>query len=71
MAQKAANQAENREKLKLKTPPEQTQCKLSPLDKQYKVFFLSTTRLAKSSINFVHILSPFGNEHIKHNLREA
>jgi hypothetical protein len=39
MAQKVANQAENREKLKLKTPPEQTQCKLSPLDKQYKVFF--------------------------------
>jgi hypothetical protein len=43
MAQKAANQAENREKLKLKTPPEQTQCKLSPppLDKQYKVFSLN------------------------------
>jgi hypothetical protein len=34
------------------------------------MFILSTTRLAKSSINFVPILSPFGNELIKHNLRE-
>jgi hypothetical protein len=35
------------------------------------MFLLSTTRLAKSSTNFVCILSPFGNELVKHNLREA
>jgi hypothetical protein len=35
------------------------------------MFLLSITRLAKSSTNFVLILSPFGNELIKHNLREA
>jgi hypothetical protein len=35
------------------------------------MFLLSTTRLAKSSTNFVHILSTFGNELIKHNPREA
>jgi hypothetical protein len=35
------------------------------------MFLLSTTQLAKSSTNFVHILSPFGIELIKHNLREA
>jgi hypothetical protein len=34
------------------------------------MFFLWTTRLAKSSTNFVPILSPFGNELIKHKLRE-
>jgi hypothetical protein len=35
------------------------------------MFLLSTTRLAKRSTNFVHILSPFGTELIKHNPREA
>jgi hypothetical protein len=34
------------------------------------MFLLSTTRLANSSTNFVHNLSPFGNELIKHNPRE-
>jgi hypothetical protein len=34
------------------------------------MFLLSTTRLAKSSTNFVPILSPFGNELIKHKPRE-
>jgi hypothetical protein len=34
------------------------------------MFLLSTTRLAKSSTNFVLILSPFGNELIKHKPRE-
>jgi hypothetical protein len=34
------------------------------------MFLLSTTRLAKSSTNFGHFLSPFGNEPIKHNLRK-
>jgi hypothetical protein len=33
------------------------------------MFLLSTTRLAKSSTNFVPILSPFGNELIKHKPR--
>jgi hypothetical protein len=54
-----------------KTPRETDfQCKLSPLDRHYHVSSLSTTRLAKNSTNSVHILSPFGNELIKHNLRE-
>jgi hypothetical protein len=35
------------------------------------MFLLSTSRLAKSSTNFVHNLSPFGNELMKHNLKEA
>jgi hypothetical protein len=34
------------------------------------MFLLSTTWLAKSSTNFMPILSPFGNELIKHNSRE-
>jgi hypothetical protein len=34
------------------------------------MFLLSTTRLAKSYTNFVPILSPFGNELIKHKPRE-
>jgi hypothetical protein len=34
------------------------------------MFLLSTIQLAKSSTNFVVILSSFGNEHIKHNPRE-
>jgi hypothetical protein len=35
------------------------------------MFLLSTARLARVNHNFVHILSPFGNELIKHNPREA
>jgi hypothetical protein len=35
------------------------------------MLLLSTTRLAKSSTNFVRIFSPFGNELNQHNLREA
>jgi hypothetical protein len=34
------------------------------------MFLLSTTQLAKRTTNFVPILSPFGNELIKHKLRE-
>jgi hypothetical protein len=34
------------------------------------MFLLSTTQLAKSSTNFVPILSPFGNELIKNKSRE-
>jgi hypothetical protein len=35
------------------------------------MFLFLTTLLAKSSINFVYILSLIGNELIKHNPREA
>jgi hypothetical protein len=34
------------------------------------MFFPSATRLPKSSINFVPILSPFDNKLIKHKSRE-
>jgi hypothetical protein len=34
------------------------------------MFLLLTTQFTKSSTNFVPILSPFGNELIKHNLKE-
>jgi hypothetical protein len=34
------------------------------------MFLLSTIRLAKGSTNFMFILSPFGNELIKHKPRE-
>jgi hypothetical protein len=54
-----------------KTPPEtDSQCKLSPLGRNYHVSSLNHL-ISKSSTNFVHILSPFDNELIKHNLREA
>jgi hypothetical protein len=41
-----------------------------PLDRIYQVSSLNHP-VSKSSTNFVHILFPFGNELIKHNLREA
>jgi hypothetical protein len=41
-----------------------------PLRLSFIMFLLSTTRLAKSSTNFVPILSPFGNELTKHKPRE-
>jgi hypothetical protein len=47
-----------------------SQCKLSPLDRHYHVSSLNYP-ISQSSINFVHILSSFGNELIKHNPREA
>jgi hypothetical protein len=53
-----------------KIPPEQTQCKLSPLGRHYHVSSLNNL-ISKSSTNFVRNLSPFGNELVKHNLREA
>ncbi len=46
-----------------------TQCKLSPLDRHYHVSSLNHP-ISKSFTNFVHNLSPFGNELIKHKLRE-
>jgi hypothetical protein len=59
-------QSQNRTSKKGSTP-----CNtLTPLDRHYHIFLLSTTMLAKSSINFVPILSPFGNELIKHKPRE-
>jgi hypothetical protein len=41
-----------------------------PLRYSFIILLLSITRLAKSSTNFVHILSSFGNEIIKHKPRE-
>jgi hypothetical protein len=38
--------------------------------KSFIIFLLSTTLLAKSSINFVPIHSPFGNKFIKHKPKE-
>jgi hypothetical protein len=45
------------------------QCKLSPLDRHYQISSLNHP-ISKSSINFVHNLSPFVNELIKDNPRE-
>jgi hypothetical protein len=44
-----------------------------PFGRIYHVFhkLLSTTRLAKELYHFVHILSSFDNELIKHKLREV
>jgi hypothetical protein len=42
---------------------------LSPLDKHYHVSSLNHP-VSKSSTNFVHNLSPFGNELVKDKLRE-
>jgi hypothetical protein len=44
-----------------------------PFARIYHVFhkLLSTTRLAKEFYHFVHILSPFSNEFIKHKPREV
>jgi hypothetical protein len=57
-----------------KTPPESTPSNTlkasSPLKIDIIKFLLSTTLLAKSSTNSVLILFPFGNELIKHKLRE-
>jgi hypothetical protein len=63
------------EKLKLenspwiKLPPKHSQCKLSPLGRYYHDSSLNHP-ISKSSTNFVHILSPFDNELIKHKPRE-
>jgi hypothetical protein len=43
---------------------------VSPLDSHYHISSLNHP-ISKRSTNFVNILSPFGNELIKHNLREA
>jgi hypothetical protein len=78
---KAANQAKWQRRAKkslksqklIKLPLKQTLNASSPLpllDRHYLVFSLNHP-ISKSSINFVYILSPFGNELIKHNSREA
>jgi hypothetical protein len=59
------------QKLPLKQTPPNTLNASSPLGRFYHVLLLSTTRLAKSSTNFVRKFSPFGNELIKHKPREA
>jgi hypothetical protein len=53
------------------TPPNFLNAISLPFGRIYHVFqkLLSTTELAKESYHFVHILSPFGNELIKHKLR--
>jgi hypothetical protein len=57
-------------KLPLQSTPPNTLNASSPPYIDIIMFLLSTTQLAKSSTNFVHILSPFGNELIRHKLRE-
>jgi hypothetical protein len=70
-----SNKMANKRQEKLKAPPEITPLNtlnassLAQID--IIMFLLSTTWLAKSSTNFVHNLSPFDNELIKHNPREA
>jgi hypothetical protein len=49
--------------------PQHSQCMLSPLDTHYHVSSLNNP-ISKSSTNFMHNLSPFGNELIKHEMRE-
>jgi hypothetical protein len=69
MTRKVANQRKSKEKLKLKTPL--TLSMQAPqLGRIYHVSSLNHPISKKSSTNFVHILSPFGNELIKHKLRE-
>jgi hypothetical protein len=46
-----------------------SQCKFFYLDRHYHISSLNHL-ISKSSTNFVHNLSTFGNEPIKHNLRE-
>jgi hypothetical protein len=70
MVQKAENQRKRREKLKLKTLPNNINTSFLP-SVDFIMFLLSIARLAKSSTIFVHILSPFDNELIKHYPREA
>jgi hypothetical protein len=74
MAQKEINQGKAKESSHSKlseTNSPNTRNACSPPYVEFIMFLLSITRLPKSSTNFVHILSPFGNELIKHYLREA
>jgi hypothetical protein len=69
MKRKVASQAKWQRRAKKSSKSQNSPCKLSPwID--IVMFLLSTTRLAKSSTNFVPILSPFGNELMKHKPRE-
>jgi hypothetical protein len=68
---KAQNQHKSsKSTLPLKSTPPSTLNASFPLRQSFIIFLLSITRLAKSYTNFVPILSPFGNELIKHKLRE-
>jgi hypothetical protein len=74
MVRKAANLAKWQRKAKRTSKSQkliklQTQCKPFPLDRYYHVFSHNHP-ISKSSTNFLYNLSPFGNELIKHNLRE-
>jgi PhoPQ-activated pathogenicity-related protein len=66
---KKTKKAQN-QKIPLKSTPHNTLNSSSPTYLDIIMFLLSTTRLAKSSTNFVHNLSPFSNELIKYKSRE-
>jgi hypothetical protein len=57
-------------KLALKLTPLNTLKATFPPQIGIIMFLLSTIRIVKSSTNFVHILSLFGSELIKHKPRE-
>jgi hypothetical protein len=67
---KRAKDAQNRHKSSESSLPLTLSMQALPLRYSFTMFLLSTTRLAKSSTNFVPILSPFGNELINHKPRE-
>jgi hypothetical protein len=67
---KRAREAPNQGKSSKLTLPLTLSMQALHLSLSFIMFLLSTTRLAKSSTNFVPILSPFGNELIKLKPRE-
>jgi hypothetical protein len=66
---KSKKNSKPKQKPKVNTPPNTLNASSSHYI-DIIIFLLSTTLLAKSSTNFVHNLSLFGNELIKHKLRE-
>jgi hypothetical protein len=68
-----SDKRQTKRKRKTQHSLEHSQWNLSPFCRIYHIFhkLLSTTRLAKEFYHFVHILSPFVNELIKHKLREV
>jgi hypothetical protein len=77
MAKKWQTKIKGEEKLKLKTPPEITPPNTHnassppPLGRIYHVSSLNNLVSKRVLPTFVHILSLFGNELVKHKLREA
>jgi hypothetical protein len=73
IAWKAAKQRKSKEELKMtnsKTPPTLSMQALPLLIDIYRVSSLNHP-ISKGSTNFVHILSPIGNELIKHKWEEG